>query len=582
MAGERFLAEFPPVGTEQWEHVIRESVKGADYASKLIWHPEEGLAVRPYYRANDLAGLGFLDAAPGTFPFVRGHRTTGEWLIREEVAIRDLEEANRTACNAIAAGCDEIAFHCPRLENSFDFALLLKNLDEIPVHFKGLDHKSTLLLIDRLKMRPSAAVVSTDLDPLADIDHSVEIFGDAPAGFRPFVIHAEEFQECAAGAIEEVGFALSAAVEFVAEMQKRGIALDCIASSLAFSFAMGPEFFVQIAKLRAFRMVWAKAVESFGGMQEAGIASIHACTARWNKTIYNPHGNTLRATTEVISAILGGADVISAAPFDECYKEPDTNSRRLARNIQILLKKEALLSLVADPLGGAYAIEVLTNSIESKAWKLFQELEAAGGYRRALDDGVIASVLSRRTSSREEAVKCRRRVLTGTNRFANTSEVALGRVDASRVDSAPRTASSFEALRLRTERFTHRTGNQLRILLAEIGDAKMRSSRSQFAADFLASAGFATSIQQFDNAQQIAVSDADVIVLCSSDAEYLSIIKELLPILKDRSSRANVVIAGNPETAEQLRALGVAGFIHLRSNAVEVLAGLQQLIGIED
>jgi methylmalonyl-CoA mutase len=135
---------------------------------------------------------------------------------------------------------------------------------------------------------------------------------------------------------------------------------------------------------------------------------------------------------------------------------------------------------------------------------------------------------------------------------------------------------------LRTEQFTHRTGNQLRILLAEIGDAKMRSARAQFAADFLACAGFAPGKQQFEHAEQIAGCDADLIVLCSSDAEYLTIAGDLLSILRDRGSHAKVVIAGNPDTAEQLRNLGVADFIHLRSNAVEVLAGLQQLIGIKD
>ncbi len=582
MATESHLSEFPPVSTEQWEHIIRENVKGAEYASKMIWHPEEGLAVKPYYRAEDLAGLQFLDAAPGDFPYVRSARVTGDWLIREDFDIADPEEANRAACSAIAAGTEEIAFHHSKLESSSDLALLLVNLDAVPVHFAGLSQAAFELLIERLKIRPHEASVSTDLDPLADLGRSAEIVRNSPAGFRPFVIHADEFQEYAAGVIEEVGFVLSEAVDFVAEMQARGLGVDRIASSLSFSFATGPEFFVQIAKLRAFRMVWAKAVEIFGGTHKAGMAPIHTRTAHWNKTIYDPHVNILRATTEVVSAILGGADSISCAPFDECYRQPDEDSRRLARNTQIVLKQEALLSRVADPLGGAYFVEVMTNSIASKAWKLLQELETAGGYQKALTACVIASVLDRRTSSREQAVDRRRRVLTGTNRFADPSEKALGRVDVLRIDSMPRAAQAFEALRLRTEQFIQHTGDQPRILLAEIGDARMRGARSQFACDFLACAGFSTSIQQFEQAERIADSDADLIVLCSSDAEYLPIAGQLLPILRDRGSHTTVIIAGNPDTAEQLRQLGVADFIHLRSNAVEILASLQQLIGIKD
>jgi methylmalonyl-CoA mutase len=582
MAIESLLSEFPPVTTEQWERSIRENVKGADYASKMIWHPEEGLAVKPYYRAEDVADVHLLDAAPADFPSIRGTRLTGDWRIREELDIADPEEANHAACSAIAAGAEEIAFHRTKLESPSDLALLLANLHSVPVHFAGPAPASLQLLIEWIAERPHGASVSSDLDPLADLDHSARLIRAAPGDFRPFLIRADDFHEHAAGAIEEVGFVLSAAVDFIAEMQERGLDLDRITRSLSFSFAIGPEFFVQIAKLRAFRMVWPKAVESFGGTHEATASPIHARTAHWNKTIYDPQVNILRATTEVISAILGGADSIACAPFDECFKKPDDNSRRLARNTQIVLKQEALLSRVADPLGGAYLVEVLTSSIASKAWKLFQDVETAGGYQKALAAGVIASVLDRRTSSRAQAVASRRRVFTGTNRFADASEKALGRIDEARTDSAPRAAQAFETLRLRTERYIHRTGPLPRILLAEIGDVKMRSARSQFAADFLACAGLKANTQQFQQSEQIADSDAALIVLCSSDAEYLPIAADLVSILKDRDGQTNVAIAGNPDTAEQLRNLGIADFIHLRSNAVEVLAGIQRLIGIKD
>jgi methylmalonyl-CoA mutase len=148
--------------------------------------------------------------------------------------------------------------------------------------------------------------------------------------------------------------------------------------------------------------------------------------------------------------------------------------------------------------------------------------------------------------------------------------------------SATRVAEPFELLRLRTQRFINRTGKKPHILLAEIGDAKMRSARSQFAADFLACAGLVTSKTFFENAKAIADCDADLIVLCSADAEYLSIAVELIPMLKQRASSVGVIVAGNPETAEQLRDIGIFDFIHLRSNAVDVLGRIQQRMGIED
>lgn len=582
MATESLLSEFPAVSTEEWERIIRESVSGAEYASRLIWHAEEGLAVRPYYRSEDLASLAFLDAAPGAFPYVRGYSATGDWHIREEVDFSDPEEANRAACRAIAAGAEEVAFVAARIETSSDIALLLANLNEIPIHFENVNHSGARMLVDRLDKKPHSAPISAGIDPLADLDFTAELLRDANSGIRLFQIHAESFQESAAGCIEEIGFTLAAAVEFTAEMQERGFEIGKITDSLSFSFAMGADFFLQIANLRAFRMVWAQAVESFGGNEEDAKASIHARTSRWNTTVCDPHVNILRSTTEAISAILGGAGSILVAPFDDCYRPPEESSRRLARNTQIVLKREALLSRVADPLGGSYLIETLTNAIATKAWKLFQELESAGGFRKAKAAGIVGSVLERRVTARDEATATRRVVLTGTNRFADPSETLPNHADPERIGSIRRSARSFEQLRIRTERYAAASARLPRILLAEFGDGKMRKARSQFAVDFFACAGLASETKFFRSPEEIADSDADLIVLCSSDAEYLPVASELVPMLKARESRAGVVIAGNPDGAEQLRTLGIHAFIHVRCNAVEVLSALQRQMGIED
>lgn len=582
MATESLLSMFPPVPTEQWERMIREAAPGPDYAAKLIWHPEEGLAVRPYYRAEDLAGLSFVDARPGEFPFVRGTRIHGGWRIREEIDAIDPEKGNQLAIESVAAGAEEVAFQRARIQNESNVALLLANLNEIPVHIAGANHRSIRLLLERLKKRPHQAGLSADLDPLADIEFSAEIIRDLAAEFRPFVFDARDFHEKGAGAIEEIGFLLSAAVDFLAEMQDRGVAIDRIASAIAFRFAMGPDFFVQIAKLRAFRMVWAQTLESFGGGGERAKAVIHASPSRWNETVYDRHVNVLRSTIEAISAVLGGADSISVTPFDECCKTSEDGSRRLARNIQIILKREALFDRVADPLGGSYLIEVLTNSIATKSWELFRELESAGGYRKATEAGIIPSMLEHRAKGREDAVAARRSVLVGTNRFADIAEKSADFSDAPVHGSKQRVACMFEDLRMRTERYAAAHGQLPLIVLAEIGDAKMRRARSQFVADFLACAGLPTEVRLFETPGQIAASPADLIVLCSSDAEYLLLAQELMPTLRMQKRQALVFIAGNPATAEQLTSLGIAGFIHLRSYANRVLREIQRQLGIKD
>jgi methylmalonyl-CoA mutase len=429
------------------------------------------------------------------------------------------------------------------------------------------------------------APLSTGWNPLSNLDLAEEVLRAAPAAFMPFTLHGEEFEESGATAVEEVGFTLAAAIDFLAAMQARNIEIDRAAASIAFSFAIGANFFFQIAKLRAFRILWARVVESFGGRPESAKARIYARTSRWNETIYDPHVNILRATTEAISAVFGSADSITVAPFDECYKAPDEASRRLARNTQILLKQEALLSRVADPGAGSYCLEIITDFIAREGWKRMQEIESAGGYSKA--QGLIAQTLERSLAAKEKDVVSRRRIFTGTNQQANLSEKALDRIDPARIDparleGAQRGAWIYEQLRLRTERHAARTGSTPRVLLAEIGDVKMRSARSNFAANFFGCAGFEVVTQRFDSVSDIAAVAADLVVLCSSDAEYPGLATELIAKLKTLGRDCPVLIAGYPDSAEQLVAAGVADFIHIRCNPIEVLTKWQRRLGIEE
>jgi methylmalonyl-CoA mutase len=581
MATENLLQEFPPVSTQAWEDAIHKDLKGADYARKLIWQSEEGFVVKPYYRAEDLADLGFPEGVPGAFPYIRGARKTGDWRIREEIDATDPEAANRAALHAIAAGAEEIAFLNVAVRNTSDLAMVLANLQEIPVHFQNAGETLVLLLLKRLKNRQDSSPRSTGLDPLSNPDFSAEVLQPAQRTLIPFTIDGVALEESGATAVEEIGFALSAAVDFLAEMQSRNVAIDHAASSIEFSFAIGANYFFQIARLRAFRLLWARVVESFGGTPESARTRIHARTSRWDKTIYDPHVNILRATTEAMSAALGGADSITVATFDECYKSPDEASRRLARNTQIILKHEALFANVADPGAGSYYLEILTNFFTQEAWKLMQSVEASGGFRKMVADGRLAKALQQSLAAKEKLVVSRRRVFTGTNQYANVAESALGRIDPLTAAGSRRGAQVYESLRLRTERHTANTGKVPRVLLAEFGDIKMRAARSTFAANFFACAGFKIETQRFDCANKIADCDADLIVLCSSDPEYLAMATELASELKTLARATPVLVAGNPESAEQLRVAGVVDFIHVRSNPIEVLTNWQQKLGIK-
>ena len=554
-------------------------LKGADYAKKLIWQAPDGLLVKPYYRAEDLGALQSLDASIGNLLRVRN--AANDWRIREVIDATNPEQANHDALRAIAAGAEEIAFLNVAVANASDLGLDLANLQEIPTHFQNAGEPLIRLLMGRLKDRKDSTKVSTGWDPLTNLDFAAQVIQNISPGFVPFTIDGSHFAESGATAVEQVGFTLAAGVDFLAGMQSRDVGVERVAASIEFSFAMGASYFFQIAKLRAFRLVWARAVESFGCAAESVPARIHACTSHWNKTIYDPHVNILRATTEAMSAVLGGADSISVGAFDECYKTPDEASRRLARNTQLILKKEALLSLVADPGAGSYYLEVLTDFIARDAWQAMQQIESEGGYRKALADGRFANALQRSLAKREQAVASRRRVFTGTNQYADPSEKALHRIEPISLAGERRGAHSYESLRLRTERHAANTGKLPCVLLAESGDVKMRSARSTFAANFFACAGFNIVTQRFSNANEIAICDADLIVLCSADREYLDFAKELALKQKSLGRTTPVIVAGNPECAEQLRTAGIADFIHVKSNPIEVLTTWQHKLGIE-
>jgi len=581
MATDKLLEEFPPISTEAWEEAIRKDLKGADYTRKLMWQTEEGLAVKPYYRKEDIAALDSLRQSRVCSSIAAGRRLNGDWRIREEIDAINPEQANQDARRAVAAGAEQIAFLNANVQNGSDLGLLLVNLQEVPIHFQNAGKALLRLLTTREKERSASAQLSSGWNPFESPAFAAEILLALPPGFVPFTIDGSGFEESGASAVQEIGFTLAAAIDFLGEMTSRTIEVDRAAAAIEFSFAIGANYFFQIAKLRAFRILWARVQESFGGKQQSVPARIHARSSRWNKTIYDPHVNILRATTEAMSAALGGADSISVAAFDECYRAPNEASRRMARNTQIVLKQEALLSRVADAGAGSYYLEFLTDFIARESWKIMQGIESAGGFGKANASGQLAKALNESMAAREKAVVERRRVFTGTNQYADPSEKALDRIDPMHRSVERRGARSYEQLRLRTERHAVLNGKTPRILLAEVGDVKMRSARSGFAQHFLASAGFELVTQRFESAGEIAPGNADLIVLCSSDAEYAGLAAELFTMLKTLGCSVPVIVAGNPASADQLRELGVADFIHVRCNPIEFLTAWQQRLGIE-
>lgn len=575
------FAEFPPVSTEQWEETIRKDLKGADYDKRLVWQTRTGLSIRPYYRRDNLEGLDYLlDSTPGAFPYARGTRATNDWGIREEIVEADCTKANAAAKKALSVGAEEICFRRAVPSTSDELRLLLSGLEKTPVHFWAENAGATLAALlaeSGIELRGTMR-----LHPFSDADAAAEFLKRSPGpAFRPVAIRRANFLEAGATSIQEVGFMLAAGIEYLRWMTARGVSIDQAAEGVAFGFLVGASFFFQIAKFRAFRMLWARAVESFGGSKEAARPYVFARTAGWNQSIYDPYNNVLRGTTEAMAAAIGGVDSLAVAPFDETYRNPEPASLRLARNTQTILKREAWLDRVADPGAGSYYLETLTDSFARAAWKLMQQVESIGGYLTARDSGMIPDQVRQARKKAEEALSSRRRVIVGTNNYPNLGEHMLDQIQLKDLDLVyGRGAEIFEDIRLRTERHAAETGKTPIILLAEIGDLKMRKARSGFVLNLFGCAGFKMVTRAFDSIESLATgareAGADAVVLCSSDDEYSTLAASAVQAL----DVIPVIIAGSPKDAAQLKEAGVADFVHIRSNAVETLTAWQSRLGV--
>ena len=393
---------------------------------------------------------------------------------------------------------------------------------------------------------------------------SWEIAQEAKPG--PKAIRADLLHEAGAHAIQELGYGIAAGVERLAELTAT-LPVETIAGQIEFVFAVGPSYFIEIAKLRAARMLWAQAVAAFGPKDdEACQMRLHVRTPRRNKSVCDRYTNLLRVTTEALAAAIGGCDRLTVEPFGF--------DAHLALNVQRLLKEESHLDVVADPAGGSYYIEALTDSLAREAWKLLQRTEAEGGYAKALASGSIARALAETRAAREKTYSSRRRALVGVNNYPNVAEKTPdAELPAGNGSPLPqvRVAEPFEKIRQRTAQYALEAGRYPKVLLLKRGDPKMKGARSNFCLNFLGCAGF-----DFVESEDYEGTDADLVVLCSSDAEYLAFAREVCPRLK-----APVLVAGNPkEQIEALKAAGVQGFIHILSDAVQTLTHWQDKLGM--
>lgn len=602
---QKLFSEFPPVSTQDWEAKITVDLKGADYEKKLIWKTNEGIKVRPYYRAEDLQKLGYLAGTPGEFPFIRGNKTAAnDWHVRQDIVVENIENANKKALEVLNKGVTSLGFVLPKgteLDKK-SLSALLKDicLGAIEVNFSGhgvWNLAETFNQYIKEVNYDANLEGSFSYDPLGRfvlkgnfcggsldtvVDRTVNLVRGTSAlpKFRAIAVNGVHFANAGASVVQELGFALAMGAEYLSLLTDKGLSVAQVASKIKFNFGVSANYFMEIAKFRAARLLWAKVVEAYDPNSKVAM-NIHAETTKWNLTAYDAYVNMLRTTTESMSAVIAGVDSLTVLPFDVTFENPTDFAERIARNQQIILKEESYLDKIVDPSAGSYYIENLTDAIVTEAWNLFLEVQNKGGFISAFKEGFVQSKVKEVAQKRDMAIATRREIVLGTNQYPNTKEVLAAKPqDLTVVDNKDanpiaeplklyRGANAFEELRMKVDF----SGRRPKVFMLTIGSLSMRLARSQFSGNFFGCAGFEIidnngfkTIEEGVNAAFAA--KADIVVLCSSDDEYAALAPEAFEKL---GNKAILVVAGAPACQPELEAKGVKNFISMKSNVLETL-----------
>lgn len=425
--GEKLFDKFPPVSTKEWMDKITDDLKGDSFSKKMVWRTTGGFDLMPFYRAEDIENLKYISTLPGEFPYLRGKKISGNsWKIRQNITVTDYKAANKKAIEILSKGVDSLGFIIsdPESVTQKNFSILLNDIEpeavELNFHSNGKAEEIVNLLTDYLKKIGSDSEKITgaiEADPISrlmlngtlcipvaqgfDYLSGVARATESLPGFQAIHLNASNFGNAGADLVQELAFGISMGAEYLVQLSGRGINPGLAASKIRFSFSTGSEYFPEIAKLRASRLLWAAVTGKFNVTEyDAGKMEIHSVTSRLNKTSDNPHMNMLRTQTETMAAVLGGADSITVEPYNITFSDPDKFSERIARNQQIILKEEAHFDKVADAAGGSYYIEKLTYHIADASWKLFLELEKNGGFLESLKHGFVQEKVRKSANDR--------------------------------------------------------------------------------------------------------------------------------------------------------------------------------------
>ena len=681
---QRLLAEFPVPSMDDWKEEVVRLLKGAPFDKKMLTTTYEGITLQPMYTAEDTKGLPFVGTSPGEWPYLRGTEAIGKrpggWLIAQELPFAEPSDFNEAVRHDLERGQSAVTILLDTAgyrgldADQAETCMVGKDGTSISAYadaaaaLDGIAPDTPILVIGGAGSIPAAALVVAVLkakgadfsklsltlgnDPLGflagngDLPMCIDEAFDAAASLthwavaeapkaRTLVACGFPYFEAGGNAVQQLAFTLSSALAALRAMEARGIGIEDAASRMVFRLKVGGHFFMEIAKLRAMRVLWAQLARLCGASDSAAKICLQAKNGRLNKTLFDAHANILRGTTEAFAAIAGGADTLHICPYDEVLGgQPSPLGRRIARNTQIILREESKLDHVTDLAGGSWAVETLTHQLVTAAWKLFQEVEGIGGLQKALESGFVQKAIGEVAKARRKAVALRTDVIVGTNQYPNPLEKApevvpidhaavqaklgpaaaaarkgqaVSKEFASLIEAAPkstlgeisaalgrsggakvqplvafRLSADFEALRGAV--IKERKG-KLDVFLANLGSIGAYMPRLDFTRGFFHVGGFTVEDRHWfktpEEAAKAALdSGAPIIVAVGLDDTYVEHVPVLAKALKASQGKTLLVAGLLKDHAEAFKGAGVDDFIHVKSDVHAVLSGLAKGLGV--
>lgn len=654
--------DFPPSSYDEWRAAAEALLKGAPFEKRMIARSPEGLTIQPIYRAEDAAAVSRGASLPGSGDFARGARPEGylaePWEVAQELSEAEPRAFNKTLLDELGRGQTAVnaivdldgSVEGLRLRNASDLAAAFEGVEPtaVSLHFQaglsGIAVQAALLAwlegegvsfesirgsqnIDPVGVLAATGKLPASLDALLDeLSCLAKYNASRMPGFSAVGVDAFPYHNAGATAVEELAAALATGTFYLRQLTARGVPIHDAARQIRFTLPVGGDFFMEVAKFRAARRLWSRIVRSLGGSEQASAMKIHARTGLFNKTRRDPYVNLLRASTEALSAALGGVDSFCVGAFDETLREPSAFARRIARNTQIILQEECNLREVVDPAGGCWYVESLADALGREVWKAFQGIEKEGGIVPSLQSGALQARVSKKLKERRRQLGERRASLIGTNKYPNLSEDKLeesasrkrNKESDTKSDSIPfpialdadalpklaraaasgasltailaslrtetragetceplpatRLAAEYEALRDAAEALQAKTGHGPKIFLANLGPLRRHKARADFTRDFFAVGGFdivaSPGLESAEAAADaVAASEAPIAVICGHDDDYAARLLDTLRAIRARVPSVKLVLAGAPgEREAEYRAAGLDDFISIKSD----------------